>query len=180
MRCLPRMRGDRPWRDVFLSLLMEFTPHARGSTSVATIVTCCGQVYPACAGIDLCSDDRNLLRPGLPRMRGDRPVAKLEGSEESSFTPHARGSTVVLCFLSFEATVYPACAGIDHRCLCRVSRHQGLPRMRGDRPGVPGIFPARRKFTPHARGSTRRGEITVLWTIVYPACAGIDLLEGVK
>ncbi len=46
--------------------------------------------------------------------------------------------------------------------------------MRGDRPGVPGIFPARRKFTPHARGSTRRGEITVLWTIVYPACAGID------
>ena len=174
------MRGDRPLRLWLFRTRSKFTPHARGSTSVATIVTCCGQVYPACAGIDRLLSWRARRSPRLPRMRGDRPHEETIRAWNSAFTPHARGSTVVLCFLSFEATVYPACAGIDHRCLCRVSLHQGLPRMRGDRPGVPGIFPARRKFTPHARGSTRRGEITVLWTIVYPACAGIDLLEGVK
>ena len=111
-------------------------------------------------------------------MRGDRPWCFAFCHLKQRFTPHARGSTAYPYFTNLGYSVYPACAGIDHRCLCRVSRHQGLPRMRGDRPGVPGIFPARRKFTPHARGSTRRGEITVLWTIVYPACAGIDPHRG--
>ena len=33
--CLPRMRGDRPGFWFFRSTVMEFTPHARGSTSLA-------------------------------------------------------------------------------------------------------------------------------------------------
>ena len=51
--CLPRMRGDRPFVTKKRRSLDLFTPHARGSTSVATIVTHGSHVYPACAGIDL-------------------------------------------------------------------------------------------------------------------------------
>ena len=50
---LPRMRGDRPSSCLVVGRPVLFTPHARGSTSVATIVTHGSHVYPACAGIDL-------------------------------------------------------------------------------------------------------------------------------
>ena len=53
-RSLPRMRGDRPCFFHCSCHFSLFTPHARGSTSIATIKTCCCHVYPACAGIDLC------------------------------------------------------------------------------------------------------------------------------
>ena len=53
--CLPRMRGDRPqaYRDKMREL--GFTPHARGSTGGKQNEMAIGQVYPACAGIDLTS-----------------------------------------------------------------------------------------------------------------------------
>ena len=47
--------------------------------------------------------------------------------------------------------------------------------MRGDRPalGAEKILPL--TFTPHARGSTLKGEGGASYVKVYPACAGIDL-----
>ncbi len=50
---LPRMRGDRP--DVYLhnSMVIAFTPHARGSTAQGQEQGQEQWVYPACAGIDL-------------------------------------------------------------------------------------------------------------------------------
>ncbi len=49
-----------------------------------------------------------------------------------------------------------------------------LPRMRGDRPGLQFPRYADGKFTPHARGSTRRVTGACAPGNVYPACAGID------
>jgi len=70
---LPRMRGDRPFNRFRRNSLNPATPHARGSTSTAVLVSSGFLGYPACAGIDL----RRFSRPGrslrLPRMRGDRP-----------------------------------------------------------------------------------------------------------
>ena len=90
---LPRMRGDRPLLLWPASSAPGFTPHARGSTppTVAPHPGHC--VYPACAGIDLGSDDRNLLQLSLPRMRGDRPYYSYCEHCDALFTPHARGST---------------------------------------------------------------------------------------
>ena len=49
--------------------------------------------------------------------------------------------------------------------------------MRGDRPQV-GTAPAPTTvFTPHARGSTSLGQFNHRMVGVYPACAGIDLLQ---
>ena len=50
----------------------------------------------------------------------------------------------------------------------------GLPRMRGDRPCQKRLVYIRLVFTPHARGSTPPVFSSIQYTIVYPACAGID------
>ena len=71
--CLPRMRGDRPYKLICYGCGKAFTPHARGSTRCEEYVVDCTQVYPACAGIDPRVYLFRLYAPGLPRMRGERP-----------------------------------------------------------------------------------------------------------
>ena len=90
---LPRMRGDRPNRTSGNALLIEATPHARGSTFTVTekIVKING--YPACAGIDRRISTTSVSPSGLPRMRGDRPQYLSLLHLIVLATPHARGST---------------------------------------------------------------------------------------
>ncbi len=128
------MRGDRPRKILLIATLVEFTPHARGSTMTGEDMGRAGEVYPACAGIDRKLLDKSILLKSLPRMRGDRPVISMRFMPCPGFTPHARGSTCCHVVRTAHEVVYPACAGIDpgicrHRLLCT-----GLPRMRGDRP----------------------------------------------
>ena len=49
---------------------------------------------PAC-GIDLYSLTYLRSRRSLPRMRGDRPASNHSLDAKASFTPHARGSTLL-------------------------------------------------------------------------------------
>ena len=112
-RSLPRMRGDRPLHKKGRSLKQAFTPHARGSTCSLSLSMQTIFVYPACAGIDPFSALASSSFAGLPRMRGDRPLACLSESQLLMFTPHARGSTVRRTRLYKTYKVYPACAGID-------------------------------------------------------------------
>src|SRR5690606_28429212 len=110
---LPRMRGDRPSSYFLTYGLKEFTPHARGSTEKGSKRRRSRRVYPACAGIDHRQKPVKNSRGSLPRMRGDRPVAFCNMSHFIQFTPHARGSTVLLNNGMSRQEVYPACAGID-------------------------------------------------------------------
>ncbi len=93
---LPRMRGDRPPLCSLTTSIKSFTPHARGSTPGAGGSWRRGTVYPACAGIDRAAISTRLRYLSLPRMRGDRPSAKMRQNQVHKFTPHARGSTAVL------------------------------------------------------------------------------------
>ena len=107
-------------------------------------------------------------------MRGDRPSDTPQAQEAAMFTPHARGSTSNIGFGLCEASVYPACAGIDHYITFGHVEKISLPRMRGDRPGSACVCGYKRRFTPHARGSTPDGPRCPGALCVYPACAGID------
>ncbi len=171
---LPRMRGDRPSLAVRRSVLVMFTPHARGSTYAIFFQCFFGLVYPACAGIDPDNSLAGHLLIGLPRMRGDRPSGPWVTDYEEMFTPHARGSTWAVEHLIPTDVVYPACAGIDPFRLPLPGHSARLPRMRGDRPIIEVDYETGEVFTPHARGST----LSVLgpkdYGEVYPACAGID------
>ena len=131
---LPRMRGDRPFWGHLLEIVSEFTPHARGSTSITSFPRLLLAVYPACAGIDRVWRRASIEAGSLPRMRGDRPWLYKRVCGFSLFTPHARGSTLKRKVLMRQKKVYPACAGID-RCQTPIkSSISCLPRMRGDRP----------------------------------------------
>ena len=178
IQSLPRMRGDRPFFGIVFSQFLQFTPHARGSTSCGNRFTFLPDVYPACAGIDRVRPVCGLWYIRLPRMRGDRPrlVRMMESGEE--FTPHARGSTSAGARTVMVQVVYPACAGIDPGRTGRKGARARLPRMRGDRPWTNYVENSNKKFTPHARGSThvhRQGQLLIA---VYPACAGIDRTRG--
>ncbi len=111
-------------------------------------------------------------------MRGDRPQPRSLQPSIPVFTPHARGSTLFVVALVHAYHVYPACAGIDPIFRSGVPGNSGLPRMRGDRPALIEDIKKRGVFTPHARGSTRQEQIHLRLDLVYPACAGIDLLTA--
>ena len=69
-------------------------------------------------------------------MRGDRPVLGEPVRAAPEFTPHARGSTLNLGFMTTVFAVYPACAGIDPITPAITVTYTSLPRMRGDRPSL--------------------------------------------
>ena len=168
------MRGDRPVYINSYGGFVRFTPHARGSTVIRPFSIYTLPVYPACAGIDPCGTTIAMEPVCLPRMRGDRPPDVAVVIRHTSFTPHARGSTLLSKCIVLSGLVYPACAGID-RVLGRC-RSQGcsLPRMRGDRPSGHSTSLKFGWFTPHARGSTSEALRIATVPTVYPACAGID------
>ncbi len=112
-------------------------------------------VYPACAGIDPRAIIKSSQGTSLPRMRGDRPCLASFSVHPLTFTPHARGSTVLKDEPKLRLTVYPACAGIDLSAVNPLALQLGLPRMRGDRPSSTWEKKRLEMFTPHARGSTR-------------------------
>ena len=110
---LPRMRGDRPPGYKRIVVYYGFTPHARGSTYTIRVLVMYIIVYPACAGIDRTRVPALSFPRRLPRMRGDRPCWKSVDNNCSTFTPHARGSTMSATNRGAFRRVYPACAGID-------------------------------------------------------------------
>ena len=110
-------------------------------------------------------------------MRGDRPQPDYFFKSHTGFTPHARGSTLPYEYFPRAPFVYPACAGIDRKLSRFKARQNSLPRMRGDRPRALSVLVITVSFTPHARGSTLPGQRLGGQSLVYPACAGIDLAK---
>ena len=87
-------------------------------------------------------------------MRGDQPMQILGDGFVLKFTPHARGSTLVIALSVEVVYIYPACAGINLGKAQLLSRYLNLPRMRGDQPNRKINRHNALQFTPHARGST--------------------------
>ena len=56
-------------------------------------------------------------KKNLPRMRGDHPMQILGDGFVLKFTPQARGSTQFDMPPARRASIYPACAGINHDAL---------------------------------------------------------------
>src|SRR5690606_18427664 len=96
------------------------------------------------------------LWPRFPRIRGDRPQAELAAKAEARFPPHTRGSTADRPAELQAAAVSPAYAGIDPRRRDVCVHARGFPRIRGDRPDLPGSGHPTCTFPPHTRGSTFR------------------------
>ncbi len=172
---LPRIRGDRPEAHPNACIVGMATPHTRGSTCRRSTNSGSSTGYPAYAGIDPLITTNGKLTRWLPRIRGDRPWEIDVISEEGKATPHTRGSTRLERFNPATSAGYPAYAGIDLREERRISQHQRLPRIRGDRPLFLGDHLLLIQATPHTRGSTKSPQSAARCATGYPAYAGIDL-----
>ena len=112
-------------------------------------------------------------------MRGDRPSPRLMPRRRAAASPHARGSTVMTKVIKVSINGFPACAGIDLLLGGLGFVGTGLPRMRGDRPGLLRRLIPHDAASPHARGSTLRGLCGLVFQAGFPACAGIDPLTSI-
>ena len=90
---LPRVRGDRPFPTCRCEDLNRAPPRARGSTPGEREEKRHRRGSPACAGIDPIIVNMPLTMYWLPRVRGDRPMARRSRGLFLTAPPRARGST---------------------------------------------------------------------------------------
>ena len=120
----------------------------------------------------------SFARSGFPRVRGDVPENLMKLSELTRFSPRARGCSH--CGPKpLECTgVFPACAGMFlEKPTCSPSKGC-FPRVRGDVPPyMIGIEP-QSEFSPRARGCSEHPQHVSPDPPVFPACAGMFLING--
>jgi len=171
---LPRTRGDRPYIDGAPPCRCPAPPHARGSTLAVGRGNGRASGSPARAGIDPHPRSAGDLPGGLPRTRGDRPLAAVISRFRTAAPPHARGSTRDLSARGCDLAGSPARAGIDPTSSPLRAGFAWLPRTRGDRPCRGRGSSSAGSAPPHARGSTRRRAALPEAARGSPARAGID------
>lgn len=69
----PRMRGGQPFLSIGLSMVLVFTPHARGSTPMTRAASRTRRILPARAGVNLTCRCSGCMMMHSPRMRGGQP-----------------------------------------------------------------------------------------------------------
>ncbi len=153
-RGLPRPRGDRPSRSCPRVRHPASPPPTRGSTQSGQHGGRIRIVSPAHAGIDPARAVRLRLADGLPRPRGDRPLAVWVATANNLSPPPTRGSTAPLAAPRGGHLVSPAHAGIDRFRAYPSGAPPGLPRPRGDRPLPPDPSHPTSASPPPTRGST--------------------------
>ena len=135
---LPRLRGDGPGLVVNVWRGLAATPPTRGWTPLSARQPVWGTGYPAYAGMDPRRTGQPPRPVGLPRLRGDGPVALNYGLTHYAATPPTRGWTLSFPRFGEWSAGYPAYAGMDPELPSVASASERLPRLRGDGPLVKG------------------------------------------
>ena len=168
----PRMRGERRKRSRRRKPDTGSSPHARGTPSPTTAVTCRNRFIPACAGNALTRAAFLTNDTVHPRMRGERGECSdcLIGATGSS--PHARGTLKHSWSRCRKARFIPACAGnANPRPI--IWRHKTVhPRMRGER-DRPNVFQRTElRFIPACAGNATYIPMLVFLGSVHPRMRG--------
>ncbi len=71
--CFPRIRGDVPTPHISAALLLMFSPHTRGCSTVTWEGVNGMPVFPAYAGMFLVTSIHGIGTVSFPRIRGDVP-----------------------------------------------------------------------------------------------------------
>ena len=87
----PRIRGDVPGNPKPTSTTRRFSPHTRGCSRSQWRTKRGEVVFPAYAGMFLPPTRPGCAAPGFPRIRGDVPKGKIEGTPPLTFSPRMRG-----------------------------------------------------------------------------------------
>ena len=108
----PRIRGDVPSSCERETLTLKFSPHTRGCSPLHFSLKFGLGVFPAYAGMFLCSSPAKAPYYRFPRIRGDIPVNVPRQEQVAQFSPRARGCSASMVIVRAVAGVFPACAGM--------------------------------------------------------------------
>ena len=173
------MRGDGPLEVRELGRQVAAPPHARGWTPHLGRRRQHAEGSPACAGMDPWQWAHRRRPDWLPRMRGDGPRWCPGCETACGAPPHARGWTQCRKLPAMWHLGSPACAGMDPCSRVRASSSTWLPRMRGDGPVIVASSSRPIWAPPHARGWTLIRVTKPGRLLGSPACAGMDLAQGI-
>ena len=110
--CFPRVRGDVPYIKIVGPILIPFSPRARGCSSDYLPLLNSPAVFPACAGMFRRAAQSCNFCQRFPRVRGDVPSNPTQRETHHTFSPRARGCSVVGLLAMDILGVFPACAGM--------------------------------------------------------------------
>ena len=176
-RGFPRIRGDVPAVKAMVNLGEEFSPHTRGCSVVYGVLHSVLDVFPAYAGMFLCSPAIWNTLVGFPRIRGDVPSRAGLDKLRSRFSPHTRGCSGHFRMLKPHQNVFPAYAGMFRRFRPGCGLLARFLRIRGDVPLIAATAPSVRLFSPHTRGCSYIIGVDVSPHLVFPAYAGMFLIR---
>ena len=171
----PRRRGDGPCSPTASRSACSFPPQARGWTPSPLHLHPSGPVSPAGAGMDRDSAAARCRCRRFPRRRGDGPIEKVSGKRRQRFPPQARGWTRLASRPRPAIEISPAGAGMDRLGRLVPLPAASFPRRRGDGPLAVMSVARPSKFPPQARGWTAAASAEIVFPVVSPAGAGMDL-----
>ena len=175
---LPRERGDGPLVVSHLPGFGVAPPRTRGWTRSGRVGPEGGIGSPANAGMDLVPGSRCRKGRGLPRERGDGPVASRASRFKVPAPPRTRGWTHVRATIEPGDLGSPANAGMDPEKGKRRPGPERLPRERGDGPSRSTSRRSARSAPPRTRGWTVRIAPEGGRSEGSPANAGMDRIRG--
>ena len=142
---------------------------------VAPLLPDLANVFPAYAG--MFPGPKKIARnlPRFPRIRGDVPLSTMPRSPCGKFSPHTRGCSAPPEISTVTTTVFPAYAGMFRSPPHHTMASLRFPRIRGDVPTLPTAPHAHSLFSPHTRGCSPAGLLTIHNINVFPAYAGMFL-----
>ena len=178
MTSFPRIRGDVPVVGGDDDWSWEFSPHTRGCSLGMPKPPCGKPVFPAYAGMFRQRVAHNQTAKGFPRIRGDVPSGFYPGAAPTVFSPHTRGCSQLFERAEVSPVVFPAYAGMFlFQTILRCCRHC-FPRIRGDVPYLGMLVQVLVSFSPHTRGCSGDSIQLTAGFIVFPAYAGMFLIEN--
>ena len=152
-KCFPRVCGDVPRDMARVAHGKLFSPRVRGCSGHRIDHHCCLGVFPACAG---------MFPRGAPHL-----------SRSWGFSPRVRGCSASNGLVAASLPVFPACAGMFLVCVHRKNLSHCFPRVCGDVPRGHRTNISCQQFSPRVRGCSYSLRFCILFTPVFPACAGM-------
>ena len=150
------------------------SPHTRGWTCEWFGLRRPGDGFPAHAGMDPRPLQSARTRRRLPRTRGDGPNRPHTRPSVRPASPHTRGWTPAFVRCRHSWRGFPAHAGMDPAPGRQCRAGGGLPRTRGDGPGLIRLIEPDDKASPHTRGWTVGLRQQQAVAVGFPAHAGMD------
>ena len=149
---VPRPRGDGPAAKLLRAGTFLRSPPARGWPIEWVTVTNSMSAFPARAGMARSSASRPRLRGGVPRPRGDGPIAVWCNRIFRRRSPPARGWPGACGIPGLRRGAFPARAGMARPTITAGFIPYGVPRPRGDGPSPPRSMRRPAPRSPPARG----------------------------